>query len=176
MRHIGKYHSPLGEITMAGEGNALTGLWFEGQKYFGSARCGEWEEGMLPVLERTAEWLDLYFEGKIPDFMPEIEFRDTPFRMAVWKRLLDIPYGSKITYGQMAADIAEQMGKRRMSARSIGGAIGHNPISIIVPCHRVVGADGGLTGYAGGIYRKEYLLMLEKKYGCKEGDRYGERA
>lgn len=163
MQYVCKYRSPLGEIWMAGEGEDLTGLWFEGQKYFGSTRSEEWKEGTLPVLERTGEWLDLYFEGKIPDFVPKMRFRDTPFRMAVWQRLLDIPYGSTVTYGRLAAGMAEQTGRKRVSARGIGGAVGHNPISIIVPCHRVIGADGSLVGYAGGIWRKDYLLALEKK-------------
>ena len=164
MQYVCKYQSPLGKITLAGEGDALIGLWFENQKYFGATLAEEWEEGTLPVLERTIEWLDLYFGGKIPDFVPEISFVDTPFRIAVWERLLDIPYGNTMTYGEIAALIAEQTGKSRMSAQVIGAAVGHNPISIIVPCHRVVGADGSLIGYAGGIYRKDNLLTLEKMH------------
>ncbi len=164
MQYVCKYRSPLGQITIAGEGEALIGLWFENQKNFGSTLSGEWEEGTLPVLEQTTEWLDIYFGGGIPDFMPEISFFDTPFRIAVWELLMDIPYGNTITYGEIAAVMAEQTGKERMSAQIIGNAVGRNPVSIIVPCHRVIGADGSLVGYAGGIFRKDNLLTLEKSH------------
>lgn len=149
------YNSVLGNITLASDGNALTGLWFDGQKYFGATLPQEHKPARLPVFEDTARWLDVYFSGKIPDFTPPISFAASPFRREVWQILLSIPYGKTMTYGE----IAGRMGV--MSAQAVGGAVGHNPISIIIPCHRVVGTNGSLTGYAGGIDRKTKLLELE---------------
>lgn len=152
------YVSPLGGITLASGGEAVTGLWFDGQKYFGSTLTEEHTERSLPIFERTICWLDIYFSGKIPDFTPPLELRGTAFRRAVWEILLTVPYGQTVTYG----DIAAKLGAGNMSAQAVGGAVGHNPISLIVPCHRVIGANGGLTGYAGGIDKKAKLLELEK--------------
>ena len=121
-----------------------------------------YEEKLLPVFEDTIKWLDIYFGGAVPDFTPELSIHSTPFREAVWDILLTIPYGQTITYGEIAANLAHQMGKKKMSAQAVGGAVGHNPISIIIPCHRVVGADGSLTGYAGGLKRKQFLLDIER--------------
>ena len=156
-----RYPSPIGSITMASNGTALTGLWLDGQKYFAQTLSGAYEEKLLPVFEDTIKWLDIYFGGAVPDFTPELYVHSTPFRKAVYDILLTIPYGQTITYGEIAANLGHQMGKKKMSAQAVGGAVGHNTISIIIPCHRVVGVDGSLTGYAGGIDRKRFLLELE---------------
>ncbi|MDE6593062.1 MAG: methylated-DNA--[protein]-cysteine S-methyltransferase [Oscillospiraceae bacterium] len=164
--YICKYISPLGAITIASHsGKSLCGLWFEGQKYFGgNILCGNIseisEKSSLPVFEQTADWLDIYFGGGIPKFTPEIEITDTPFRKAVWENLLKIPYGETVTYGDIANDIGAKT--LESSPRAVGSAVGRNPVSLIIPCHRVVGANGALTGYAGGIDRKEKLLLMEK--------------
>lgn len=155
------YQSPVGGITLASNGESLTGLWFDGQKYFADNLSAEHEEKRLPVFEQTKEWLDCYFAGKVPDFIPLLHFDSSPFRLAVWQILLQIPRGKVMTYGEIAGIIARQKGHKTMSAQAIGGAVGHNPISVIVPCHRVVGSNGSLTGYAGGIDKKSKLLILE---------------
>lgn len=147
---------------MASDGKALTGLWFEGQKYFAAALQKDHEEKTLPVFEETERWLNIYFQGKEPDFHPLLSFAyGSEFRQKVWQILLSIPYGKTMTYGEIASCIAKQRGLTQMSAQAIGGAVSHNPISIIVPCHRVVGTGGSLTGYAGGIEKKVSLLKLE---------------
>ena len=157
------YLSPLGEIILASDGEALTGLWFAGQKYEGATLAPEHEEKDLPVFDETRRWLDVYFAGKDPGFPPPLRLRGTDFRKTVWEILLTIPYGETTTYGEIAAQIARETGGS-VSARAVGGAVGHNPVSLIVPCHRVVGADGSLTGYAGGIDRKKALLALEQRH------------
>lgn len=162
MNYTTHYDSPLGGITLASDGKALTGLWFEGQKYFGSTLSADHEPGNLPVFEQTRKWLDIYFSGKAPDLTPPLYVRATPFRKAVWDILLTIPFGQTMTYGEIAHKIAAQKGLSHMSAQAVGGAVGHNPISLIIPCHRVVGADGNLTGYAGGTDKKLWLLSMEK--------------
>ena len=150
---------------LSSDGEALTGLFFDGQRYFGStigAQCVERLE--LPVFDKTFRWLDIYFSGREPDLMPPLSLKGTPFQQRVWKELLTIPYGQTVTYGELA----RRLGCR--SAQAVGGAVGRNPISIIVPCHRVVGAcygvgsadNGSLTGYAGGIEKKRALLGMEK--------------
>lgn len=154
--YIWSYESPLGGITLGSDGEALTGLWFNGQKYFADMMKGTGEEKCLPVFAEACGWLDIYFSGRNPGFTPPLAIRATPFRKAVWEILLTIPYGKTMTYGEIAKRIAP-----RMSAQAVGGAAGHNPISLIIPCHRVVGSDGRLTGYAGGIDRKLELLRLE---------------
>ncbi len=156
------YTSPLGGITLAGNGESLTGLWFDGQKYYGDTLGKVFTECSLPIFTETVNWLDIYFSGRNPDFTPSIYLNTTPFRKAVCDIMLTIPYGQTMTYGEIADIIAEQKGIERMSAQAVGGAVGHNPVSIIIPCHRVVGADGNLTGYAGGLDRKAELLKLEK--------------
>ena len=166
MDFIHKYKSPLGTIVIASDGEALTGLWFEGQKYFASTLDTDNTEGSLPVFTEADKWLDVYFSGSDPGFIPKISMRGTDFRKSVWEMLLKIPFGETLTYGQIAAKLAEAKGTRRMSARAVGNAVGHNPISLIVPCHRVVGSDGSLTGYAGGIDRKAALLKMESA-GCE---------
>ena len=162
MEYIHHYASPLGGITAASDGQALTGLWFDGQKYFAQGLDPVHEEKMLPVFEQTDHWLDIYFSGKEPGFTTPLLMKTTPFRRAVWEILLTIPYGHTMTYGAIAAGIAGRKGQPGMSAQAVGGAVGHNAISLIIPCHRVVGADGSLTGYAGGLDKKLKLLALEK--------------
>lgn len=162
MTYAYKYDSPLGGITIASNGEALTGLWFDGQKYFGDTLQKEYQIKELPVFCETIRWLDIYFQGKDPGFTPLLSFETTSFRKAVWEILLTIPYGQTMTYGEIANIIAKQKGLSKMSAQAVGGAVGHNPISLIVPCHRVVGTNGSLTGYAGGIDKKEKLLALER--------------
>jgi methylated-DNA-[protein]-cysteine S-methyltransferase len=153
------YESPLGGITLASDGEALIGLWFDGQKLFGDVLKEERMEKELPVFKETIRWLDIYFKGQEPSFSLKLKLRGSPFRQRVWQILLAIPYGQTVTYKQIARQIDET---GRMSCQAIGNAVGHNPISIIVPCHRVIGSDGSLTGYAGGLDRKKKLLELEK--------------
>ena len=152
------YNSPLGRIMMAGDGEALTGLWFDGQKYFAETLSAEYAVKDLPVFAETRRWLDLYFSGRIPDFTPPLKMRGSAFRRTVWEILLLIPYGRTATYGEIAGRIAGRSG----AAQAVGGAVGHNPVSLIIPCHRVIGADGSMTGYAGGTDRKICLLRMEQ--------------
>ena len=156
------YNSPIGGITLASDGKALTGLWFDGQKYFADTLSENYEKKKLPVFEETVKWLDIYFSGKEPDFTPPLLMKTTPFRKAVWEIMLTIPYGKTMTYGEIAKKIAQQRGLKKMSPQAVGGAVGHNSISLIIPCHRVIGTDGSLIGYAGGIDKKVKLLHLEK--------------
>ena len=153
--YLMKYPSPVGPLTVAANDEAVIGLWMEGQKYFARTlpqAAPQWKAA--PALDKASAWLDSYFAGVRPDFMPPLAQKGTPFQQAVWKELLAIPYGQLATYG-MIAD------KLHSSARAVGGAVGHNPVSILIPCHRVVGGDGSLTGYAGGLERKIHLLNLE---------------
>lgn len=142
---------------MASDGKALTGLWFDDQRYFASTLSPDNGPSTLPIFEETAAWLDTYFSGKDPGMIPNIAPRGTDYRLKVWSILCGIPFGKTITYGS----IAEQLGSSKRSAQAVGGAVGHNPISIIIPCHRVIGSGGDLTGYAGGVDRKRELLRLE---------------
>lgn len=158
-----KYDSPVGRLTIASDGSNLVGLWMEGQKYFGGTVTGELHPcGELPVFSRTKDWLDRYFSGKRPE---PSELPLAPiggeFRRTVWELLCEIPYGELTTYGQIAREAAKRLRRESMSAQAVGGAVGHNPISIIIPCHRVVGTGGSLTGYAGGIDKKIWLLKHE---------------
>ncbi len=162
MTYTAHYCSPLGDITLASNGTELTGLWFDGQKYFGATLPKEYQERDIPIFQQTKQWLDIYFQGETPDFTPPLCMETTPFRKAVWNILLTIPYGKTTTYGEIAKQIAMQKGLSQMSAQAVGGAVGHNSISLIIPCHRVVGVNGSLTGYAGGIDKKIRLLKLEK--------------
>lgn len=162
MTYLYQYHSPFGGITIASNGSEITGVWFDGQKYFGDTLPKGCEKKALPVFEETKKWLDIYFSGKAPDFTPPLKMETTSFRKSVWEILLTIPFGQTMTYGEIAKKIAQQMGVEKMSAQAVGGAVGHNSISLIIPCHRVVGTNGSLTGYAGGIEKKLQLLTLEK--------------
>ena len=155
MLFLTHYASPLGPILLAADETGLTGLWFEGQKYFPSFLGVEYQEKETPILTETVRWLDVYFSGKDPDILPPLHPQGSPFRQTVWDILLTIPRGQTMTYGE----IARRLGVH--SAQAVGGAVGHNPISILIPCHRVVGSDGSLTGYAGGLDRKTRLLQLE---------------
>lgn len=192
MDHIWHYDSPLGGITLAGNGDALIGLWFDGQKHYGSTLGAQSEEKWLPVFGQALNWLDTYFGGKVPGFTPKLELRTTPFRRDVYNILLTIPYSNTLSYKDIAQRIAinrssvgiakqhscnskgalctrlelqpresTQLPNGSMSARAVGSAVGHNPISLIIPCHRVLAADGSLCGYAAGLERKQYLLTLE---------------
>ena len=162
MDYTWHYDSPLGGMTLASDGEALVGLWFDGQKYFADALDAEHQEEMLPVFDDTCRWLDIYFSGKNPDFTPKLNMRTSAFRKRVWEIMLTIPFGQTMTYGEIAAQIAKEKGLKKMSAQAVGGAVGHNSISLIIPCHRVVGTNGSLTGYAGGIDKKVRLLQMEK--------------
>ncbi|MCM1283146.1 MAG: methylated-DNA--[protein]-cysteine S-methyltransferase [Muribaculaceae bacterium] len=164
MQYTGKYESPLGGIILAADEIGLTGLWFEGQKYFARSLDKENEEKELPVFERAKKWLDIYFSGKEPGFQPPLHFTGSAFQNEVWEILNRIPYGQTTTYGAIAGQLAEKRGLAGMSAQAVGGAVARNAISIIVPCHRVVGGNGSLTGYAGGIDKKIALLKMEKAY------------
>ena len=162
MAYIYHYNSPFGGITLSSNGTKLTGLWFDGQKYFGSTISEDHEEKNLPIFEQTIKWLHIYFSAKAPDYIPPLYISSTVFRKSVWDILLTIPYGKTMTYKEIAEKAARQMGLSQMSAQAVGGAVAHNPISLIIPCHRVVGSDGSLTGYAGGVEKKLELLKLEK--------------
>lgn len=161
MTYIQHYASPLGGILLAADDIGLTGLWFDGQKYYADNLPAEHIERETPILVEAKRWLDVYFTGNEPDFKPPLHPVGSAFRLAVWELLLQIPYGQTVTYGELARQLAEKQGAEHMSAQAVGGAVGHNPISLIIPCHRVVGTHGSLTGYAGGIDRKTKLLELE---------------
>ena len=162
MQYISHYQSPVGAILIAADDIGLTGLWFEGQKYFALHLDAEHEEKEIPLFGTVKRWLDIYFSGKEPGFTVPLHFTGTVFQKEVWEILLSISYGKTMTYGEIAKKLAAKRGLPRMSSQAIGGAVGHNEISIIVPCHRVVGTNGNLTGYAGGLDKKVQLLRLEK--------------
>ena len=158
MIYTAHYTSPLGGITLASDGIAHTGLNFDGERDFPDLSAAHKKN--LPVFGEVMRWLELYFAGKEPDFSPALNPTGTAFQMLVWAILQTIPYGGTTTYGAIAKRLEKSTGKR-MSAQAVGGAVGRNPISILIPCHRVIGANGSLTGYAGGLDKKEYLLELE---------------
>ena len=155
MTYTKRYMSPIGVILLAADDTGLMGLWFEGSKYFAAELPKAHIEQDTPVLLETIQWPDVYFAGKEPDFIVPFHFTGTNFQNEVWEILCTIPYGKTVTYGQIAKQISEKYGKKQMSAQAVGQAVGHNKISILVPCHRVVGSDGSLTGYAGGIEKKQ---------------------
>ena len=167
MQYISQYVSPMGNILLAADDMGLTGLWFEGQKYFALSLDKEHTEREIPLFEKVRHWLAVYFSGKEPDFTVPLHFTGTAFQKQVWEILCSIPYGRTMTYGEIASQVAAKRGLPHMSAQAVGGAVGHNPISIVVPCHRVVGTDGSLTGYAGGLDKKVKLLKLEGIRICK---------
>ena len=166
MTCIQHYSSPLGGILLAADEIGLTGSWFDGEKYFAGNLPAEHAERQTPILAEAARWLDIYFTGKEPGFTPPLHPIGSPFRQAVWEILLQIPYGQTTTYGEIARQLAEKQGLEKMSAQAVGGAVGLNEISVIIPCHRVVGTSGSLTGYAGGIDKKVKLLELERADMC----------
>lgn len=158
MKYFSYYKSPLGQMLMTSDGDHLLSLDFEDSKYISKDLKNFQEKSDLKVFIQTKRWLDLYFKGQVPDFFPQIKLEGTAFRKKVWERLLEIPYGTSKTYGDLSLEIFAN----KKYSQALGGAVGHNPISIIVPCHRVLGVDGRLTGYAGGLERKKFLLDLEK--------------
>lgn len=163
MEYTHHYNSPLGRIMLAADGQALTGLWFEGQKYFADKLDRNHEEKNLPVFEQTEQWLAIYFSGKEPDYMPPLSMKGTSFQKEVWEALLAVPFGQTTTYAEIAKGIAKRRGLASMSAQAVGNAVAHNPMSLIIPCHRVLGSDGSLTGYAGGLEKKKWLLAMERQ-------------
>lgn len=158
-----EYSSPLGKLTICAKNNHLVGLWIEGQKYFADTVNEEMiSDDSLEIFKKTKKWLDEYFKGNQPNITDlNLSPIGNEFRQSVWKILCKIPYGEVTTYGDIAKEIAEQKSIERMSAQAVGGAVGHNPISIIIPCHRVIGKNGKLTGYAGGLDKKIQLLKIE---------------
>ncbi len=161
MIYTSTYSSALGNILLAADEIGLIGLWLEGQKYFANTLSDEKISKETPILIQSKKWLDIYFSGKEPQFLPPLHPMGSSFQQVVWKILLEIPYGHTMTYGEIAKRIAKLKGVSHMSAQAVGGAVGHNQISIIIPCHRVVGTNGSLTGYAGGIDKKISLLESE---------------
>ena len=161
-----RYISPLGDMIMSGDGEFLTDLHFDGSQNLSAARekiyVADFAKKSHTVFELTDKWLDLYFSGCQPNFTPPLIVKSTPFRREVWEILLTIPYGKTITYGEIAQKIARQRGLRRMSAQAVGNAVGRNPIALIIPCHRVIGTNGTLVGYAAGTEKKAALLRLEQ--------------
>ena len=177
MEYRAYYDSPLGSILLTSDGEALTGLWFEGQLEYAerSARrepVQECEAEEPEAIRGARRWLDQYFRGEIPDFMPTVRPEGTKCQKTVWKILLTIPYGQTVSYGTIASRIAAEWGIKRMSAQAVGGAVGHNPVSLIIPCHRVIGTDGSMVGYGGGLDRKIWLLRHEAEtvQGQKSGN------
>lgn len=160
MEYIFKCKSSIGNIIISSDGKSITGLWFENQKYFASTLDKNAEEKDLEVFRKIKKWLDRYFKGENPKIDFDLKPKGSEFRQRVWNTLLSIPYGKIVTYKEIAEKVFD-LEKGKISYRAIGGAVGHNPISIIIPCHRVVGSDKSLTGYAGGIDKKKFLLNLE---------------
>ena len=151
-----RYESPMGVISVSADDEGVTELGFVGRDFFAPPPAD-----LHPALSEARRWLDIYFSGRRPDFTPPLHLIGTSFRMDVWRLLLDVPYGETTTYGALAKAVAKRRGAARMAAQAVGGAVGHNPVAIVVPCHRVIGGDGRLVGYAGGLDKKERLLALE---------------
>lgn len=162
MLYYKKISSSLGEITLRSDGQFLTGLWFANDKHYGDKDIQDAQNAELHIFALAEKWLAEYFAGCKPKVKVPLQFTGTDFQKCVWKILQNIPYGRLVTYGDIACEIAAQRGLARMSAQAVGGAVGRNPMCIIIPCHRVIGADGSLTGYGGGMWRKVRLLELEK--------------
>jgi methylated-DNA-[protein]-cysteine S-methyltransferase len=161
MEYLHKIESPVGMLTVSSDGQNVSGLWLEGQKYFEATLGNDVMEQNLPVFAAVEKWLEAYFSGTEPGFMPPLRPRGSPFQQSVWDILRSIPYGHTTSYGAIAQQLVAHNNGKQTSARAVGGAVGHNPISILIPCHSVTGADGSLTGYAGGIDKKIWLLKLE---------------
>lgn len=163
MQYTSLYPSPLGTILLAADDIGLTGLWFDGQRNFARALRADCREADMPILRCARSWLEIYFQGHDPSIPVPLHLVGTQFQEDVWALLLCIPYGETRSYGELAMELAKLRGLARMSAQAVGGAVARNPVSIIVPCHRVIGADGRLNGYAGGLERKRALLNLERR-------------
>ena len=161
MEYIHKIKSPVGILTVSSDGKSISGLWIEGQKYFAKTLGKDILEQNLSIFEVVQNWLAIYFSGREPDFMPPLMPKGTPYQKSVWDALCKIPYGQTTTYGKLAKQFEVQNDGRHSSARAIGSAVGHNPVSILIPCHRVIGQNGNPTGYAGGIDKKAKLLKME---------------
>ncbi len=161
MEYMLEYVSPIGLLKLVSNGQALTAVTFPRQRYQERRLTESVPDGQREELLLAKRWLDLYFTGKAPDFLPPLAPGGTAFRQLIWKLLLEIPYGESTTYGKLARQAASNLGRETMSPQAVGGAVGHNPINLIIPCHRVLGADGSLTGYGGGLEQKKYLLNLE---------------
>ena len=164
MEYICRYSSPIGRITMISDGESLSGLCFDSQLESVTNLLKECQYTEFPIFDETKKWLDIYFTGKDPGFMPPLKVNATPFRQRVCEIILTIPYGETITYGEIAKKLADEKGIEKMSAQAVGSAVGHNPISIMIPCHRVIGANKTIGGYTGGIDIKVELLKLEGSY------------
>jgi methylated-DNA-[protein]-cysteine S-methyltransferase len=161
MEYVHRIESPVGTLTVSSDGENIAGLWIAGQKYFANTLGKDALEQNLSVFDGVKEWLTIYFSGKEPGFMPPLAPRGSPFQKSIWNILRNIPYGKTTSYGEISKQFELENEGRRASARAAGGAVGHNPISILIPCHRVIGKNGDLTGYAGGIDVKIKLLRLE---------------
>ncbi len=161
MIYISEYESPLGKMTLAEENGFLIGLWFNGQKYFGMPLSKDVTRKDSETILETKRWLDIYFKGEIPDFIPKLSYGSSLFQKTVLDILLTVPYGESLSYGEIGKRACQILKKEKMSSQAVGNAVSHNPIGIIIPCHRVLGKGGSLSGYAGGIERKEKLLELE---------------
>ena len=166
MMYIAHADSPVGALTLASaDGATLSGLWIDGQKYDRALLKGETVEECttdeLPIFRETARWLKLYFSGQEPNFYPRLSFSGSAFRKKIAREMLSVPYGRTASYKQLAESLAARQGKSYVSPHATGGAVAHNPLLLLIPCHRIIGADGRLTGYAGGLERKKYLLALE---------------
>jgi methylated-DNA-[protein]-cysteine S-methyltransferase len=161
MEYIQMIKSPVGTLTVSSDGQNISGLWIEGQKYFAKTLGQDVLEQNIPIFENVREWLDIYFSGRAPDFVPPLMPKGSPYQKAIWDNLCKIPYGQTTSYGELAKQFELENKGRRTSARAVGSAVGHNPVSILIPCHRVIGRNGNLTGYAGGIDKKIKLLKLE---------------
>jgi methylated-DNA-[protein]-cysteine S-methyltransferase len=162
MEYIHNIKSPVGTLTVSSDGDSIAGLWIEGQKYFAQTLGKEAIKQGVPVFKDVERWLDVYFSGRQPNFTLPLAPEGSQFQKAVWDILNRIPYGQTVSYGEVAKLYEAENGGTPTSARAVGGAVGRNPISIIIPCHRVVGKNGNLTGYAGGVSKKLQLLSLEK--------------
>jgi methylated-DNA-[protein]-cysteine S-methyltransferase len=161
MEYVHRIKSPVGTLTVSSDGKNVCGLWIAGQKYFAKTLGKDVLEQNLPVFEDVKKWLGIYFSGKEPDFMPPLMPRGSPFQKSIWNILCKIPYGQTTSYGVIAKQLELENNGKPASARAAGGAVGHNPGSNLIPCHRVTGKNGGLTGYAGGLDIKRKLLQME---------------
>ncbi|MHB9291292.1 putative methylated-DNA-[protein]-cysteine S-methyltransferase [Hollandina sp. SP2] len=162
MEYLHRIESPVGILTVSSDGKNISGLWIEGQKYFAKTVGKDVLEQDLPLFEDVQQWLSIYFSGKEPDFIPPLMPQGSPFQKSIWNILCKIPYGQTTSYGAIAKQLELENKGKHTSPRAVGSAVGHNPVSILIPCHRVIGKNGDLTGYAGGINIKLKLLQLEK--------------